>query len=54
MVILMDNYMLTQVGIWANVFSAVFAMAAAIIAFSALNQWRNQYEENKFLRFIDS
>lgn len=50
----MDNNILTQVGIWANVFSAIFTMAAAIIAFSALNQWRNQYEENKFLRFIDS
>jgi hypothetical protein len=50
----MDNYTLTQLGTWANVCSAVFAFATAVIACKALNQWRKQYEENKFLRFIDA
>lgn len=50
----MDNNVLAQFGIWANVCSAFFAMLTAIIACCALNQWKKQYEENKFLRFIDA
>ena len=44
----------TQIGVLANIVSALFAIVAAIIAFFALKQWRKQYEENKFLRFFDA
>lgn len=50
----MDNNVLTHIGTWANVASATFTMITAAIAFNALNQWKKQYEENKFLRFIDA
>ena len=50
----MNNFLLNQIGIWSNVASALFTMVAAIIALAALQQWRKQYEENKFLRFVDA
>ncbi|HCA9779637.1 TPA: hypothetical protein MYK64_002287 [Klebsiella quasipneumoniae subsp. similipneumoniae] len=50
----MNSNVLTQIGIWSNVCSAFFAMVTAIIALIALNQWKKQYEENKFLRFVDA
>lgn len=51
---IMNSNVLTQIGIWSNVCSAFFAMVTAIIALIALNQWKKQYEENKFLRFVDA
>lgn len=50
----MSNSVLTQISTWASLGSAIFAMATVIIAFMALNQWQKQYEENKFLRFVDA
>ena len=50
----MDSNLLSHIGVWANVASAIFTMSAAIIAFCALSQWREQYIENKFLRFVDA
>lgn len=51
---IMDISFITQIGVWANVASAFFTMFTAGAALFALRQWREQYLENKFLRFVDA